>query len=69
MPCCAPEYIIGNYCNWLKTELPDYWQVREKIIHVLDFLAALRRVSGMTYWEKDAEAARLLAGAIRNDHI
>jgi adenine-specific DNA methylase len=55
--------------NWLKTELPDYWQVREKIIHVLDFLAALRRVSGMTHWQKDAEAARLLAGAVRNDHI
>jgi putative DNA methylase len=55
--------------NWLKTELPDYWRVREKIIHILDFLAALRRVSGMTHWEKDAEAARLLAGAVRNDHI
>ena len=55
--------------NWLKTELPDYWQVREKIIHILDFLAALRQVSDMTPWQKDAEAARLLAGAIRNDHI
>ena len=56
--------------NWLRTELPhDYWPSREKIIHILDYLAALGRVSGMTHWEKDAEAARLLAGAVRNDHV
>jgi adenine-specific DNA methylase len=56
--------------NWLRTELPhDYWPSREKIIHILDYLAVLGRVSGMTHWEKDAEAARLLAGAVRNDHV
>jgi adenine-specific DNA methylase len=55
--------------NWLRTELPDYWPSREKIIHILDYLAALGKVSGMTHWEKDAEAARLLSGAVRNDHV
>lgn len=20
LPCCAPEYIIGDYCDWLKTD-------------------------------------------------
>jgi hypothetical protein len=53
----------------LKTELPDYWNQREKIIHLLDYLAALRRVSGLNHWQKDAEAANLLAGAVRNDHV
>lgn len=55
--------------NWLKTELPDYWSVRDKIIHVLDYLARLSRVSGMDHWAKDSESARLLAGAVRNDHV
>ena len=55
--------------NWLRTELPDYWQMREKIIHLLDFLSILGNVSEMTHWQKDAEAAGLLAGAVRNDHI
>jgi len=55
--------------NWLKTELPDYWGKREKIIHILDYLAALRHDSRLSHWEKDAEAAGLLAGAVRNDHI
>jgi hypothetical protein len=55
--------------NWLKTELQDYWQVREKIIHILDFFSALSGVSGMTHWQEDAAAAILLAGAVRNDHV
>lgn len=55
--------------NWLKTELPDYWQGRDAILHVLDFLGHLDRVSGMTHWTKDSESARLLAGAVRNDHV
>ena len=27
--------------NWLKTELPDYWQVREKIIHFANLTICL----------------------------
>jgi hypothetical protein len=55
--------------NWLKTELPDYWTSREKIVHVLDFLAALRYAAPMTHRQKDAAAAGLLAGAVRNDDV
>jgi putative DNA methylase len=55
--------------NWLKTELPNYWQMREKLIHILDYLARLGAVSTMTHWRNDAAAAQLLAGVLRNDHI
>jgi adenine-specific DNA methylase len=55
--------------NWLKTELTDYWNGRDKILHVLDYLAKLDRVTGMDHWRQDSEAARSLAGAVRNDHI
>jgi hypothetical protein len=55
--------------NWLKTELPDYWGQREKIVHILDYLTTLGKVSTMVHWQKDAEASGLLAGTVRNDHV
>ena len=55
--------------NWLKTELPDYWNNRERVIHVLDYLATLQYMSAMPHWRKDGHAAALLAGTVRNDHI
>lgn len=55
--------------NWLKTELPDYWGNREKIIQILEYLGRLKNISMMAHWRKEAEAARLLAGAVRNDHM
>lgn len=55
--------------NYLHTELRDYWQRREKILGLLDYLAALRHTSSMTAWQKDSQAAQLLSGAVRNDHV
>jgi hypothetical protein len=55
--------------NYLKTELPDYWAMRERIVHILDYLSIPRSIAGMEHWQKDANAASLLAGAVRNDHV
>jgi adenine-specific DNA methylase len=55
--------------NYLKTELPDYWASREKISHILDYLAGLKNVSTVEHWHKDAASASLLLGAVRNDHV
>ena len=55
--------------NYLKTELPDYWNQRTKIIDILEFVSHLRNVGAMEHWRKDAEAATLLAGAVRHDHV
>lgn len=55
--------------NYLRTELPDYWAVREKITHLLAYLAALRRVSGMEQWRAPAESAEILFALVRGDHI
>ncbi len=54
--------------NWLKTELPNYWDVRTRAIVLLDFFAKLHTVTGMEHWKDDCESASLLAGALRNDH-
>lgn len=46
-----------------------YWQLRERFIHLLDWLAALGNTEDMaTAWADDAAAARVLAGRLRNDH-
>ncbi len=55
--------------NWFRTELSDYWASREKIIKVLEYLATIGNVRGMEHWHKEAHAASLLAGAVRNDHV
>ncbi len=61
--------VTSDGLNWLKTELSDYWSQREKVIPLLDYLAALGRISALSNWRRDAEAAALLAGAVRNDHV
>lgn len=55
--------------SYLRTERPDYWPRREDILAVLEYLAASRTHAGLSHWIKDAEAAELLAGAVRNDHV
>ncbi len=56
--------------DYLHTELREsYWTNREKITGVLEYMAALRHSSTMEHWHKDAHAASLLAGAVRNDHV
>ena len=51
---------------WLRNEVEGYWSHRKKLIEILDYLAAMGRAS--EYWEDDAKAARLVAGAVENDH-
>ncbi|MCX8496487.1 MAG: DUF1156 domain-containing protein [Akkermansiaceae bacterium] len=44
-----------------------YWQRRERFIGLLEWLAALGNAEGMNEWTDDSEAARILAGRLRND--
>jgi len=54
--------------NWLHTEVSDYWNQRKSIIAILKYLSKLNHIPYMTHWEKDADAALRLAGAVENDH-
>jgi len=49
--------------TWLTTEVKDYAAGRARI---LEFLATLRHHASLTHWRRDAEAAAILAGALRN---
>jgi hypothetical protein len=44
-----------------------YWGRRERFISLLEWLAALGNAVGMNEWINDSEAARILAGRLRND--
>lgn len=56
--------------NWFRNELKEqYWNQRQTIIKILNYLANLGMNKNMPHWEQDANAARLLAGAVENDHI
>lgn len=45
-----------------------YWGRREGFVALLEWLAALGNAEGMAEWVADSEAARILAGRLRNDH-
>lgn len=52
--------------TWLSTEVKDYASNRARILEILEFLATLRHHASLPHWRKDAEAAAILAGALRN---
>ena len=45
-----------------------YWGKREGFVFLLEWLAALGNAEGMNEWITNSEAARILAGRLRNDH-
>ena len=52
--------------TWLRTELPTYHgPARESAASVLRYLANVET----DHWREDAAAARLVAGAVENDHV
>ena len=46
----------------------SYWGRRESMVRLLDWLAALGNSEDTSDWAKDSEAARILAGRLRNDY-
>jgi putative DNA methylase len=45
-----------------------YWAQRERFVGLLEWLAQLGNAAGMEEWAADSQAARILAGRLRNDH-
>ncbi|MGL5872962.1 MAG: hypothetical protein ACRC2R_11450 [Xenococcaceae cyanobacterium] len=53
--------------NYLKVEVPNYWSDRKRSLEILRYLSRLEHIPHLPHWKKDAEAARVLAGAVEND--
>jgi len=47
----------------------DYWTRREGFVALLEWLARIGNSEGMNTWSADSEAARILAGRLRTDHV
>jgi adenine-specific DNA methylase len=45
-----------------------YWTKRDGFVRLLEWLSALGNTAEMAEWRADSEAARILAGRLRNDH-
>jgi len=54
--------------DYLKQEVHNYWDRRQMIIALLNFLSH-KPSSAMTHWHKDVEAAHLLLGAVEGDGV
>ena len=54
--------------KWFHAELDDYWNQRKLILEILKYLSSTSHIPHMVHWEKDADAALRLAGAVENDH-
>lgn len=54
--------------NWLRQEVPQYWNLRQNIIGLLHYLAHTP-TAAMEHWSKDAAAAELLRGMVENDSV
>jgi len=53
--------------NWLRNEVKSYWESRKTLLEILKYIASVG--SHSEYWQKDAAAAQLVAGAVENDHV
>jgi len=51
--------------TWLRTEAPAYWDNRETLVAILRYLSKVE----IPHWATDADAARIVAGAVDNDHV
>ena len=57
---------VKDGMTWLRTEVPGYWEQRlTAIVPLLDYLGRI----DTDHWGRDAAAARLLRGAVENDHV
>jgi len=52
--------------TWFMSEVKNYAGNRARIMEILEHISGLRNVSSLVHWHKDAEAAGILAGALRN---
>lgn len=55
--------------NWLKNELPNYWNQRNIIVEVLNYISTLEHIESMPHWREEARYARLLAELVKNDGV
>ncbi|MCI4436300.1 MAG: hypothetical protein JHC33_05755, partial [Ignisphaera sp.] len=58
---------IREGLNYLRVEVPNYWNKRKLLIALLRYFIRFEGIEHMSHWQEDVSASKLLAGAIEND--
>lgn len=54
---------------WLRNEIEGYWNERNKIVEMLEYISTLEHIENMKHWEKDAKFAKILAELVKHDGV
>lgn len=55
--------------NWLRNEVEDYWNKRDKICEMLKYIATFEHIGNMEHWHSAAAIAKILKELVENDGI
>ena len=55
--------------NWLRNEVVNYWNQRNSIVEILDYISTLEHIKNMPHWEMEAKYSRRLRELIHSDGI
>lgn len=55
--------------NWLRNEVEDYWNKRDRICEMLKYLATFEHISNMTHWHNQTETVKILKELVANDGL
>jgi adenine-specific DNA methylase len=58
-----------NGKNWLRNELINYWNSRNIIIEILEFISRFEFIQNMSHWKDEAVYSKLIKELVRNDGI
>lgn len=63
------EEDINKGLNWLKTEVNDYWNNRNMLVEILNYLSKVEVIDSMEHWKECAHEAFILKNLVENDSI
>ncbi|WP_299996289.1 anti-phage-associated DUF1156 domain-containing protein [uncultured Clostridium sp.] len=60
---------INKGLNWLKSEVNDYWNNRNMLVEILNYLSKVEVIDSMEHWKECAHEAFILKNLVENDSI
>lgn len=55
--------------NWLRNEVDDYWNKRERICEFLNYISTFEPIYNMEHWHEEAKIAGILKELVDNDGV
>jgi hypothetical protein len=66
---CEKEQDVSAGKSWLRSELDNYWNERQKIIELLKQFSSLESFSNLSHWHKASAYAKLLQQLVIQDGV